>query len=231
MKQFLVLLILFIGLPCMAVDISVIQEKGFNGLLEYKIEHEVSPKISACEFDKAYDILDYYWNNYSKLNNDKWSLTSYAEYQKSNLYMHWLYSFVGKQIYMGHGTSIVYGKMLAQPEIEKYMSDLYRPFIKMPRLMQQEYIHGFIVLGEKCINEGKLKTQQERDVYLCHCLYLLRATRDRQAYYTLSFHINNVSKLLVKEDSLYPHPCIKKFTHDQLNIKDGYPIRQKKKKK
>ena len=40
MKYFIILLILIIGLPCMAVDISVIQERGFNGLLEYKIEHK-----------------------------------------------------------------------------------------------------------------------------------------------------------------------------------------------
>lgn len=221
MRYLIIFLITIIGLPCIAVDESVIQEKGFNGLIEYIIEKKATPQIQSYEFDKAYETLDYYWSNYNNLNIDSWCNTEYAQYQKSNLYMHWLYSFVGKQIYQQQGTSIVYGKMLNHPDIEKYMSDLYRPFTKIPRLMQQEYIKSFIYLGEQCMKQGKFPTQQHRDVYLCHCLYLLRATRDRQAYYTLSFHIRNVYKTLIKEDSLYPIPVTRKFVIEQLDIKDG----------
>ena len=215
----LLLLLSFICLPCMAYDCNSIPEQNMPLYIEYVVECQATPKLQQYDFEGALNKLGPIWRNYGEIANDKYSYTTKANYIKEKTYIHWLYAMMGSQLYDHDGIEYVYGQMTTQTQ-EQTMDKLYKDFPKVGHLLQREYVASFMALGEKCMKEGKFPTQMERDVYICHCLYLLKAVTDRQAYLKLSCHIKNVSKALIKKESLYPLPTVMKFVKEQVNYKE-----------
>lgn len=217
MKKFLILLL--ICLPCYGYECNI-PEPSMPNYIEYIVECKASPDIQNYQFTEAYNKLNPIWTNYGNIANDKYSYTDNAKYIKEKTYTHWLYSKVGSQLYEHNEVLLLYGQMSTLPILENTMNELYGAFPKVGHYLQREYITAFISLGNTCIKQGKFPTQMERDVYICHCLYLLRATTDRHAYYQLSFHIKKIAPILIKTESLYPYPEVRKFVTEQINLKD-----------
>ena len=216
----LFILICLIGLPCYSMDCTRIPDPTMPNYIQYIDECKAEPKLKQFEFSESVALLNPIWTNYKQIANDKYSYTDQANYVKEKTYTYWLYSMIGSQLWEHVAVENIYGLMTNLPLLEQAMNKLYEPFPKLGHLLQREYMEAFINLGEQCIKYGKFPTQMERDVYTCHCLYLLRATTDRHAYYQLYFHIKHVTPGLVKEGSLYTLPEIKKFVKEQINLKE-----------